>query len=91
MNAELEDWKNGWFGLRLSLAPNEIDRLIELLKSIKADPEQHFHVSSKYQAAGGLGDIEFSVSDLGATDNLFLSSLAMEPGSEIRTDIRPNK
>jgi hypothetical protein len=91
MNAELEDWKNGWFGLRLSLAPSEIDRLIELLQSIRTDPEQHFHVSSQYRAAGGLGDIEFSVNDLGASDNLFLSGLAIEPGSEIPANIRLNK
>ena len=83
MNALLEDWKNGWHGLQLGVTPAEIDRLIELLGKLKADPEQHFHASSKYKDAGGLGDIEVYVKDPSQADNLFLSDVALAPGSEV--------
>ena len=49
MNVELEDWKNGWYGIRLAMSPHELDRLVQLLHAVKADPEQHFHVSSGYK------------------------------------------
>lgn len=83
MNADLEDWKNGWHGLKLAIAPQEIDRLIELLQAIKSDPEEHFHVSSDYKANGGLGDIEVYIKDATQPDNLFLSGVALGPGAEI--------
>ena len=79
MNAALEDWKNGWSGLRLALSAAEIDHLIELLVELKADPSQHFHVSSDYRDSGGLGDIEISVLSPSEPHNMRLSSLALYP------------
>lgn len=76
MNAVLEDWKNGWSGLRLALSAAEIDHLIELLGELKADPGQHFHVSSDYRGSGGLGNIEISVLGPSEPHNMRLSSLA---------------
>jgi hypothetical protein len=83
MHTSIEDWKNGWFGVKLAMAPEEIDRLIELLRAVKADSDQHFHVSSDYKAVGGLGDVELSVKEPSQSHNLFLSGLALAPGDEI--------
>ena len=83
MNADLEDWKNGWHGLKLAVTQQEIDRLIELLQAMKNDPEQHFHIASDYKAGGGLGDIEVSIKIEHQPDNLFLSGLALGSGAEI--------
>lgn len=84
MYAELEDWKNGWFGVRLAASPKEIEHLITLLQGLLQDPEQHFHVTSDYKAASGLGDIEISVKQsTDEPDNLFASGFALAPGDTI--------
>ncbi|MEB1609345.1 hypothetical protein LZZ50_03995 [Xanthomonas arboricola] len=82
MHAELEDWKNGWHGLRLSLLPQEISRLIELLQDLQQDPEQHFHISSDYSAESGLGDIEISIATDSEQHNMSLSGLALAPSTD---------
>ena len=82
MHAELENWNNGWQGLRLSLRPPEISRLIELLQTLQQDHEQHFHISSDYAAESGLGDIEISVAGDCEHDNMRFSSRAIAPGTD---------
>ena len=82
MHAELEDWNNGWHGLRLSLLPQEISRLIELLQDLQQDPEQHFHIASDYSAESGLGDIEISTATESEHHNMSLSGLALAPGTD---------
>ncbi len=54
---ETQRRKNGWYGVALEVTSDEVDQLIELLKQIKADPEQLFHLSSDYKGAGGIGDL----------------------------------
>ena len=83
MNAQLEDWKNGWHGLHLGLSLKEIERLIQLLKALQANPNQHFHASGSHEGPGGLGDIEVYVKDASEPDNLSFSSLALAPGTEV--------
>ncbi len=83
MRVTLNDWKNGWFGIELAMGTLEIDELIALLQDLKADPDQHFHITSDYKASGGVGDIQIFVKSNGESDNLFLSSTALEPGTEI--------
>ena len=83
MHAELEDWNNGWHGLRLALRPAEIERLIQLLRQLKLDPQQHFHMSSDYAGASGLGDIEVSVAGEDEPDNLRLSCVALAPSMSV--------
>ncbi len=83
MYSEFENWNNGWFGVRLSASPKEIERLIAQLQKLLDDPNQHFHISSDYKADSGLGDIEISVKSDLESDNLFLSGLALAPGEEI--------
>jgi hypothetical protein len=82
MHAELESWSSGWHGLRLSLRPAEIKRLIQLLRTLQEDPDQHFHISSKYEGAPSLGDIEISVAAPTEPDNMWLSGLAVAPGGQ---------
>lgn len=63
MRGEMENWKNGWYGVTLGLSAAEIDRMIGLFARLGDDPDQHFHVSSDYSGSRGLGDIEVYVSE----------------------------
>ena len=82
MYAELEDWNNGWWGLRLGVRPEEIEQLIALLRRLQGDPEQHFHLSSRDNSGpGGVGDIEISVASYEEPDNIQIGSLAIGPGA----------
>lgn len=83
MIVEMEDWKNGWFGLGIGLKPNEIDELIQLLQMIKNDHEQHFHISSEYKGEGGVGDIEVYVQEEDKEDNMIFFGKALGPGDKI--------
>jgi len=83
MYSKLEDWKNDFFGIELGLSLNEIDELIELLQMIKADDEQHFHISSDYKGQGGIGDIVISQKYEGQKDNIFISGKALASGEEV--------
>jgi len=80
---DIEDWKNGWYGIGLGLAPAEIDELISLLQMIKNDPDQHFHISSEYKGKGGVGDIEVYINDGRKPNNMFFFGKALGPGDEI--------
>ena len=84
MHTALEDWKNGWYGVHLGISADEIDILIERLRMLKAEPEQHFHLSSTYQGSGGLGDITVYVQDPSEPSNMEpIGSRALAPGETI--------
>ena len=84
MHTKLEDWKNGWCGVELGILPEEIDSLIAQLIMLKKDSDQHFHISSDYKAAGGLGDIMIYVQSPKEASNMESpSSRALAPGEEI--------
>jgi hypothetical protein len=83
MHAKLNDWKNNWYGIELSLDPVEIDLLIDQLHIIKQDSEQHFHISSDYKDSCGLGDIEISQKSKEQKHNMSLGGKAMSPGDSI--------
>jgi hypothetical protein len=83
MKAGLEQWDEGWQGISLGLSNDEIDHLILLLKQIKADNDQHFHISSDFKGAPSLGGIEIYVNDQSQDDNMYFSSLAKSTGDEI--------
>ncbi|WP_205393378.1 hypothetical protein [Xanthomonas hydrangeae] len=82
MRGEIENWKNGWYGVNLGLSAAEIDRMIGLLVRLRDDPDQHLHVSSDYSGSGGLGDIEVYVSEADATSNMQIGSPALAAGNE---------
>lgn len=83
MHVKIEDWKNGWSGISVGIDPDEIDRFIELLKMIKEDREQHFHVSSDYKGTGGVGDIEIFIRSEHEVHNMSLSGRALAPGETV--------
>ena len=86
MHTELEDWKNGWYGVQLGLTTKEIDVLIERLQMLKVEPDQHFHLSSTYQGSGGLGDSTVYVQDSSTPSNMeSIGSKALAPGDTIPT------
>lgn len=84
MIAEIEKWEEGWQGLALGLSNEEIDHFISLLQEIRNDNEQHFHIQSKWKGEAGLGDIEIYVKHKNQKDNMHFSSLAIQPGAEIK-------
>jgi hypothetical protein len=83
MHSKLEDWKNGWFGVELGLSPDEIDRFIELLQMLKAEPDQHFHLSSDYKESSGVGDITLYVQAPDETNNMIAFGKAIAPTREV--------
>jgi len=83
MHSKLEDWKNNWFGVQLGISKDEIDRIIDLLKMLKEEPDQHFHLSSDYKDTGGLGDITIYVQSPGEVSNMDTLGKARAPGEEI--------
>ena len=83
MQGEIENWKNGWYGIRLALSTREVNHLIGLLGELRDNPEQHFHISSDYVASEGLGDIEISLLEETGVSNMSISGLALAPGDNI--------
>lgn len=65
-----------WIEVEVSLSMSDIDRLIALLQIIKGDPDQHFHASSNFSGAGGIGQITFQVQQPDETNNLTLGGKA---------------
>lgn len=84
MIAEIEKWKEGWQGISLGLTNEEIDQLILLLQDIKNDNEQHFHITSNWEGEPSIGDIEIYIKDEKQKSNMNISSLAIEPNTEIK-------
>ena len=82
MIAELEKWNEGWQGLSLGLRNDEIDRLISLLKEIRKDNDQHFHISSDCKGEPALGGVEIYVKTVTQEDNMYFTSLAKASGEE---------
>lgn len=89
MHAEIEDWKNGWHGVSLGFSIEEIDRMIQMLTTLRNDPEQHFHLVSDHTGAGGLGDVEIYVADSSASSNMRVGGLAQGAGELVRDMSRP--
>lgn len=83
MRSKIDDWKNGWFGVELGIKPDEIDHVISLLKMLKGEPDQHFHLTSDYKGYGGLGDITVYIQADDEISNMESSGKALAPGSTI--------
>ena len=74
MQADIEDFKTGWYGLTLGVKPEEIDNLIVALQDLKAS-KSHFHFRSNYEGTGGVGDIEFYYQTDDQNSNLLLNGV----------------
>jgi hypothetical protein len=91
VRVEIEDWKNGWFGIDIWVAPDEISQLISRLTMLERESDQHFHISSEYKGAGGVGDIQIAVLPKEGEHNMHLTSRVYAPGETIEKEdvIRP--
>jgi hypothetical protein len=84
MHTKLDDWKNGWFGIELGIRPEEIASLIESLRMLQRDHDQHFHISSDGKGSSGVGDIMVYVQPQDELNNMESpSSRALAPGESI--------
>lgn len=83
MRVTSEDWKNGWIGIDIEISPKDADYLIEMLKMLKGDTNQHFHISSDFKVNGGIGQLTFSMQPEDSIDNMEIGSRAYLPGEEI--------
>lgn len=73
MQANLEDFKTGWYGLTLGLKSKDIDQLIATLRDLKKE-KTHFHFRSRFEGSGGVGDIEFYYQTDDQPNNLEIES-----------------
>ena len=58
MQAKLNNFETGWFGLELGLTDSDITALIGKLQTMR-ESKGHFHARSAFTGQGGIGDIEF--------------------------------
>jgi hypothetical protein len=78
-----KEWENkGYIGISLGLTPDDIDSLVSMLLKLKSQPDQHFHLSNKYEEEEGVGDIEIYV-QADEPSNMTQLSLAIAPGSSV--------
>ena len=70
-------------GVDIGLSRAEIDALIARLQMLKVEPDQHFHISTDYKGAGGIGDITVYIKETDQVDNMWVGGKALAPGDEI--------
>jgi hypothetical protein len=75
MQADLDDFKTGWYGILLGLNANEIDELIAALHELKKH-ETHLHLRSEFEGEGGIGDIEIYFKKDQGNNNMVLEASA---------------
>ena len=79
----MNEFKKGWYGIEMEISVREIDELVSLLKMIKDDPEQHFHISRENGDTGRIADIEISSMAVDREHNMLIMGKALLPGEEI--------
>ncbi|MBI5747839.1 MAG: hypothetical protein HZA00_01850 [Nitrospinae bacterium] len=79
MHIELEKFKTGWYEIFIGIQEDEIDTLIENLRLLKTNKDQHFHISSDYEGEGGIGEIEFYVQEEDEESNMKITGLSISP------------
>ena len=71
MIAEIEDFKTGWYGVYLRFSEEEIEKLIESLRSLQNRSSGHFHFEGlDYDGKGGIADVEISLKGKHEQDNM---------------------
>ena len=79
----IKEWENkGYVGISLGFKPEEIDGLIAMLLKLKSSPDQHFHLSSKYEEEEGVGDVEIYVQGE-EPSNMAQLGFAIAPGNSV--------
>lgn len=77
MRIIIENCTESFIGLSLVFSSGDLDRLIADLNALKAEPDQHFHLSTDGND-GPFVDLEISVDSDGST-NAWNSGFAIEP------------
>lgn len=77
MRIVVENCTDRFIGLSLILSDGDLDRLIADLRALKAEPHQHFHLSTNGND-GPFVDLEISIDSDGST-NAWKSGFAIEP------------
>ena len=85
MQISLEGSRDDWFEVEIGVAPSEVDGLIDLLRMIKDEPNQHFHLSADGSTSGGPGRITFCAMPEEEAGNAVMLSRAFLPGETIPT------
>jgi len=70
MRCEIEDYKTGWFQVFLRFKPEEIDGVINALRSLKEG--DHFHLTNEHEESSGVADIEISIQGIKESNNMRL-------------------
>ena len=71
MQAKLEHFTTGWFGLEIGLSDQDIAILIDRLNALR-ESKRHFHARSDFSGTPGIGDIEFYWVENGSGSNLVI-------------------
>ena len=83
MRIIVESSTDRFIGLSLVFSPGDLDRLIADLNALKAEPDQHFHLSTDGND-GPFVDLEISLDSDGST-NAWKSGFAVEPDMPEKT------
>ena len=71
MIAEIENYKTGWYGIRLRFDSEEIKKLIESLQLLNEGEFGHFHFENlDFTRKEGIADIEISLKGKDEHDNM---------------------
>ena len=72
MYTDIEDFRTGWFGVRIGIKEREIDEFISALQILK-QRKDHFHLRSDYEGPGGIADIEVYLQAQNVMNNMELA------------------
>lgn len=77
MRLDLANNTETFFGVRIALKVGDLQRLIDQLQSLKAAPDQHFHLTA--DGDGVFLDLEVGVQGSDERSNAAMSGFAIEP------------
>ncbi len=63
----------------MGLSLHEVDRLIQMLKLLMQDPDQHFHCSSNHEDNSRIAGVDFYIKQATDPDNATISGPSIEP------------
>lgn len=71
MWSKIERFESGWVGISFCLGREEIDKLIDSLRTLKCGKIGHFHFrNDEFRGEIGIADIEISLKGSNQPDNL---------------------
>jgi len=79
MRIDIETFESGWHSLTWGMSTSEAKHLIANLRILIDHPAGHFHLSSDWEGAPGVGDIEVFIDDSHGAGPMKITSLAIDP------------